>query len=140
MKKRNQVRKHSFSLIEMIVVIAIMALVAGIAAANIYDHMRKARVKAAMIQIESLDESVVAFNMDTGKWPKSLNGLVANDGVKNWKGPYLKKGKKVPKDPWGNDYVYTAPGQNADVDIVSYGEDGAPGGEGYNKDLGNWDE
>ena len=81
-----------------------------------------------------------AFRLDVGRYPSTsegLNALVTNPGVEGWNGPYLKKG--LPNDPWKKPYQYQAPGEHGDYDIVSYGADGAPGGEGESKDVTSWE-
>ena len=82
------------------------------------------------------------FLLNVGRYPTTDEGLAAlveePTGVNNWNGPYLKK-KTVPKDPWGNDFIYLSPGLQGDFDIISYGADGVPGGEDENKDINNWE-
>ena len=78
------------------------------------------------------------LKLDTGSYPESLEALTENvDQAEKWDGPYIKP--NVPKDPWGNDYVYVFPGEHGEFDLSSYGGDGQPGGEGENADINNWE-
>jgi general secretion pathway protein G len=98
------------------------------------------------MDIAALETSLKLYKLDSGIYPGTEQGLLAlvqrpESGVipKKWRqGGYLEKGK-VPKDPWGNDYIYLSPGLKGDFDIISYGADGVPGGENENKDITNWD-
>ncbi len=83
-----------------------------------------------------------SYRLDMGKYPSSQEGLealVQSTGSDKWKGPYLAKGKGVPKDPWDNEYIYQNPGEHGDIDISSYGADGQSGGDEKNADLGSWE-
>jgi general secretion pathway protein G len=125
-------------MMEMLVVIAIIALLAGVAVPAYMRHLKKARRVQAKAQIECYAVAINDYNLDTRKWPGSLNDLLQSPGLTRWKGPYLDKVSVIPKDPWGNDYVYTQPGTHGDFDLVSYGEDGSPGGSGWNADVVSW--
>ncbi len=134
----NESRKNrGFTLIELLVVLAILAMLAGLVGPKVMDALGSSKSKAARVQIEDLSAALDMYRLDTGNYPKELNALVESTGD-NWNGPYLKK-KKLPKDPWGNDYVYRFPGEHGDFDIVSYGADGQPGGEGDSKDIVSWE-
>ena len=130
-------RNRGFTLIELLVVLAILAMLAGLVGPKVMDALGSSKSKAARVQIEDLSAALDMYRLDTGNYPKELNALVESTGD-NWNGPYLKK-KKLPKDPWGNDYVYRFPGEHGDFDIVSYGADGQPGGEGDSKDIVSWE-
>ncbi len=135
MKKRKQ-----FTLIELMVVIVIISLLAGVALPTVLKKLDKAKVGTAKGQIAIIEQAIDDYSLDTsGKLPSSLDCLMTNsDNVKGWNGPYLKR--SVPKDPWKNDYVLTIPGNNGKYDIICYGADGVSGGTGFNADIGNWAE
>ena len=130
-------RNRGFTLIELLVVLAILAMLAGLVGPKVMDALGTSKSKAAKVQIEDLSAALDMYRLDLGNYPKELSALVESNG-NSWNGPYLKK-KKLPKDPWGNDYVYRFPGEHGDFDIVSYGADGQPGGEGDNRDITSWD-
>ncbi len=132
-----KINTFGFTLIELMVVIVILGILAGLIVPRIMGRPEEAKQLKAKIQIESLETALKLFKLDAGMYPdteQSLQALVEIPEVgripKKWrKGGYLEKGK-VPKDPWGNEFVYLSPGVNGDYDIVSYGADGVPGGEG----------
>ena len=140
MKTKRNVRRHSFTMIEIVVVIVILVALASIATPLYLNHVKKANIATAKTQIKLLEDAIIGFKLDVGSFPSSEDGLqalVENPGdSEKWKGPYIKPA--VPKDPWGNDYVYTCPGEHGDFDLVSYGADGQPGGTGENADITNY--
>jgi len=126
-----------FTLMEMVVVIAIIALLATIVTPMYFRHVRKAKINTAKTQIILLEQSVMDYQLDTGKLPNSLQDLVQNNSSNSkWDGPYLKK--SVPSDPWGNEYLLVVPGSHSEIDIISYGADSQPGGTKENSDITNW--
>lgn len=135
-----------FTLIELLVVMIILAILAAVVIPRVIGRTEDARRAKATSDIAALETALDAYKLDNGSYPTTEQGLQAlveppnTDPVpKNWSGPYLKKG--IPKDPWGNEYVYTSPGEhNPDFDIVSYGKDGQPGGEGEDADVVSWVE
>jgi general secretion pathway protein G len=133
-------RHNGFTLLELLVVMVIIGILAGFVAPRYFAQVGKSQVKAAKAQIDSFDKALDQYRVDMGRFPtteEGLNGLMtAPPSEPSWGGPYLKKA--VPADPWGHPYVYTAPGEHADIDILSYGKDGQPGGTGENADLTNW--
>ncbi len=138
MRKRKK-KLNYFTLMEMVVVIAIIALLATIVTPMYFKHVRKAKVNTAKTQIALLEQAVMDYQLDTGKLPGSLQDLRTNSSsVNNWDGPYLKT--NVPKDPWGTEYIFITPGNHGDFDIICYGSDGQPGGSGSDADIGNWVE
>ena len=138
MKEEKQ-KRSCFTLMEMVVVIAIIALLATIVTPMYFKHVKKARINTAKTQIALLEQSVMDYQLDTGQVPGSLQDLITNTSSANkWDGPYLKS--KVPKDPWDAEYIFVVPGTHGDFDIISYGADGQPGGTGENAEIGNWIE
>jgi general secretion pathway protein G len=138
--RRRDVRRAGFTLIELMVVIVILGLLAGLVGPRIFRNVDKANVKTAMSQIELLGQGLDSFRLDTGRYPTTSEGLEAlqtDPGAAGWDGPYLKKG--IPKDPWKQPYVYRSPGQHGEYELLSYGKDKAPGGDGYNRDITSWE-
>ena len=129
-------RIQFFTMIEMVIVVLLIALLAAIATPMYFSYLKDARVTAAQAQLEMLDQAVFDYSVKMGSIPPQDPGLILlstnpnND--KRWR-PFLK-GKSLPKDPWGNDYIYNVLG-DGEYEIISYGEDGKAGGEGYAADL-----
>jgi general secretion pathway protein G len=143
MQKMNRKRNGGFTLVELLVVMAILAMLVGLVGPAVMQQFGGAKSDAAKIQIEELGSALDLYKLDMGRYPNSGEGLAAlvqkPSGGDKWNGPYLKKGK-VPKDPWGNDFQYKAPGdQGRPYEIVSLGGDNAVGGEGENRDRHSWD-
>lgn len=137
--RQNKLRRVNFTLTELMVVIVILVLLTSFAAPAVFKHIRNARITTAKTQIKLLEQALTDYKLDVGSFPENLQLLVTNEGeVEKWDGPYLKPA--VPKDPWGNDYVYVCPGEHGDFDLSSYGADGVEGGEGENADIVNWTE
>ncbi len=138
--------RQGFTLIELLVVILILGLLAGIVGPRLFGQTDQAKQTKARVQIENFSSAIKMYKIDNGQFPTTEQGLEAlvvqpqsGNIPKKWKkGGYLAK-KQIPKDPWGNDYVYLSPGVNDDFDISSYGEDGTPGGEDNNKDINSWE-
>ena len=130
-----------FTLIELLVVMVIIGLLAALVAPRFIRQEEKAKVKAAKAQIELLGTALDTFRLDAGRYPTTQEGLEAlrrkPGGLTGWDGPYLKK--NVPLDPWRKPYMYGSPGQNGPYDIISYGADGSPGGEGDDQDINSWE-
>ena len=133
-------RMAAFTLLELLVVVAIIGLLAGYVGPKYFGQLGKAEVKAARAQIDALEKALDQYRLDVGRYPSSeqgLNALVTQPpGVTKWVGPYLKKG--LPVDPWDKAYLYKSPGEHGEVDIYSYGRDGTPGGNGEDADITNW--
>jgi len=137
---------HGFTLIELMVVIVILGILVSFIAPRLMGRPDEAKQVKARIQIESLETAIKLYKLDSGVYPATEQGLQAlveqpQTGIlpKKWrKGGYLEKGR-VPKDPWGNEFVYLSPGVHGDYDIISYGADGVPGGEEFNKDINSWE-
>jgi general secretion pathway protein G len=135
--RRTHARARGFTLIELLVVLAILTLLAGLVGPKVLNQLGGAKSKTAAVQIADLDKSLELFKLDVGRYPSTeegLEALVKKPGSANgWNGPYLKGG--LPTDPWGHAYRYTSSGGN--IEILSLGADGAPGGEGENADIRN---
>jgi general secretion pathway protein G len=144
--KENKKNEAGFTLIELMVVVVIIGILAGLIVPRIMGSDDKAREAKAKMQIESLETALKLYKLDNGAYPTTEQGLkalveapAAGNLAKNWRpGGYLEKGK-VPKDPWGNEFIYVSPGSHGDFDLSSLGADGEPGGEGKNKDINNWE-
>lgn len=127
-----------FTLVELLLVLVILALIAGLVLPGIIGKAEGAKVKAASSQISRISMSVETFYLDTGTTPDALTDLVEEPGgVSGWNGPYVKN--STLKDPWGQEYQYRSPGEHGDFDIYSYGADGQQGGEGKNADITSWE-
>jgi general secretion pathway protein G len=124
----------------------ILGILAGLIVPRIMSRPGEAKQMKAKIQIQSLETALKLYKLDNGTYPSTEQGLAAlveppETGAipKNWKtGGYLEKGR-VPKDPWGNEFIYLSPGVHGEYDIISYGADGVPDGEEENKDINNWE-
>ncbi|MGJ4949939.1 type II secretion system major pseudopilin GspG [Bradyrhizobium sp. HKCCYLS20291] len=131
-------RQDGFTLVEMLVVIAIIGMVMGLIGPRVLSYLNDSRVKTARIQIQSLASSLDLFFLDTGRYPTTSEGLAAlvrpAANIPGWSGPYLKGGN-VPSDPWSHPYAYRSPGQRAPYDIVSFGSDGQEGGTDLAADI-----
>ncbi len=141
---RRRPDRRGFTLLEVIVVIVILGLLAALVVPKLIGRTEEAKRTQARIQIKSLEQALQLFKLDNGFYPATEQGieaLVREPEVgripKNYrKGGYLDR---VPKDPWGNAYVYVSPGTNGEYDISSYGADGSPGGDGEDADINSWD-
>ena len=131
-------RDAGMTLIEILVVLVLIGIVLGIVGGNFIGRGEKAKADAAKIEIGQISQALDLYKLEVGRYPTSQEGLQAlvqaPSGSSSWNGPYWKK-STLPKDPWGNEYKYTSPGQAGPYDILSYGADGKEGGEGTNKDI-----
>jgi general secretion pathway protein G len=136
--------RRGFTLIEILVVIVVIAILATLVAPNVFQHVGAAKNATAKSQIEMLSAALDAYRLDNGRYPTTEQGLNALwerptlDPPPNWRSPYTRK--PIPPDPWGHPYAYVAPGQvnPQGFDLVSYGADGKPGGEGEDADIVSW--
>jgi general secretion pathway protein G len=133
-------KARGFTLLELLVVVAIIGLLAAFVGPRYVSQIGKSETAAARAQIEALARALDAIRLDTGHYPSSAQGLAAlrerPASETKWNGPYLLK--DVPADPWGKPYVYRMPGtsgKRGDYELLSYGRDGAPGGNGENADI-----
>ncbi len=143
---RNLKKEDGFTLIELMVVVIILGILAGLVVPRIMERPGQAKQTKAKIQIESLETALKLYKLDNGRYPDTEQGIEAlvqmpETGIvpKNWReGGYLEKGR-IPQDPWGNAFVYLSPGAHGEYDIICYGADGVPGGESENKDINSWE-
>jgi general secretion pathway protein G len=134
-----------FTLLEIMVVIVILGLLAALVVPKLIGRTEEAKQTQTRLQIKNIEQALQLFKLDNGFYPGTEQGIEAlvrapeiGRVPKNYrKGGYLDR---VPKDPWGSEYVYVSPGTNGDYDITSYGADEAPGGEGEDADINSWDE
>jgi general secretion pathway protein G len=132
--------QRGFTLLELLVVIVIIGLLAGLVAPRFFDQVSKSNTKIARAQIDALEKALDQYRLDVGRYPTTEQGLPAlvsrPQNLEKWAGPYLKKA--VPPDPWGGPYAYKAPGDHGDYDLQSLGADGQPGGAGEAADVASW--
>ena len=141
MKTRPSRADAGFTLLEMLVVLAIISLLAAIMAPQVLKYLGSSRAQTAKVQIQNVASAVELFRLDVGRFPTSGEGVAAvvtrPAAAPGWNGPYLKNDQAL-KDPWGRPYLYKAPGQHGEFDVYSLGADGAEGGSGEAADVGNW--
>ena len=137
-KKRERARTDGFTLVELLVVLAILGMLAALVGPQVLNQLGGAKSKSAAIQIRDFEQALELYKLDVGRFPREGDGLQAlvrqPSGAKGWNGPYLKK-DQVPDDPWGNAYEYRVSGST--IEIISLGADGRVGGAGDNFDSGS---
>jgi general secretion pathway protein G len=142
MNHRRRRSARGFTLVELLVVLAILGLLAGLVGPQVMKFLGGSKTKTAALQIHDLGATLDLYRLEVGNYPttdQGLDALVREPGnAPNWSGPYLKK-TEVPKDPWGNAYHYRAPGQNGVFDVWSLGADNREGGEGEDRDVTSWE-
>jgi len=133
-------RRGGFTLLELLVVMVIIALLAGYVGPKYFAQMGKSEVKAARTQLDALGRALDQFRRDTGHYPSTEQGLASlverPPNEPKWSGPYLTKA--VPLDPWGHSYMFVMPGEHGAYDLLSYGKDGKPGGAGDAAEITSW--
>lgn len=138
--KKNRKKEHGFTLIEMLIVMVILGLLAALVGPRMFGKVGKSKQKAAKAQISLFETALDTYRLDVGKYPTTEMGLQAlrdqPEDVERWDGPYLPK--EIPVDPWGHAYEYRCPGDHGEFDILSFGSDGSPGGEGEDEDIVSW--
>ncbi|MGC1329974.1 type II secretion system major pseudopilin GspG [Pseudomonas sp.] len=131
-------RQGGFTLLEMLAVIVLLGIVATIVVRQVGGNVDKGKYGAGKAQLASLSMKVESYGLDMGSPPTNLNQLLVKPAnASNWAGPYAKPSDL--KDPFGHPFGYRFPGEHGSFDLIFYGQDGQPGGEGYNADLGNWE-
>lgn len=140
---RSMARATAFTLIELLIVMAIIGLLAALVGPRVFSHLGDSKVKAVSAQIELIGSALVAFQLDFGRYPTTEQGLASlwqkpekEDQAAKWQGPYLKK--RVEKDAWGGAWVYKSPGDHGEYDLSSLGADGREGGSGEDADIHSW--
>ncbi len=141
---RQGCRVSGFTLIEVLIVVVILGILAGLIVPRIMDEPDKAKLVAAKNDIRTLKSALKLYRLDNGVYPSAEQGLSAlvkkpetGDVPRNWKaGGYLER---LPKDPWGSEYIYLNPGVHDELDVASLGADRQPGGTGFNADIGSWE-
>lgn len=132
--------RHGFTLLELLVVLLIIALLAGYVGPKLFDKVGKAKSQTAKGQMKLIADSLDHYRLDNNRYPTTEQGLVAlitrPTDTPKWQGPYLAK--DLPADPWDRPYVYKSPGDTRDFDLLSYGADGRAGGTGEDADLSYW--
>ena len=133
--------QRGFTLIELMVVMIILGLLAALVVPKMFGKLETAKTNAAYAQIELFGTALDSYRLDVGKYPSSSEGLESLispvSGAEEWNGPYLRK-NEIPLDPWGNPYIYEAPGTHGDYDLYSLGADNSEGGEGEDRDVVSW--
>ena len=135
---------RGFTLIELMVVIVILGILAGLIVPRLTDKPEKARVVKAKMQIENISMALKEFKLDNGFYPSTeqgLKALVEEPTIGRTPRNYPDKGymSQIPEDPWGNEYVYISPGEHEEFDLMSLGADGEEGGEGFDADIKSWE-
>lgn len=144
MISRSKTQKpNGFTLVELLVVLVILGLLAGLIGPKVLGYLGGSRTKTAKLQIEQLSSALDLYKLDNGSYPDGTQGLEAlikpPAGVATWHGPYLAKAV-LPQDPWNHPYNYRMPGQHGEFDLWSYGSDNQEGGEGEAQDVTSWQQ
>lgn len=140
---QKKLKQRGFSLIELMIVLVILGLIAGIVGPQAMKYLGKGKTKSAKVQVENISSALDMYRLEVGSYPSSSQGLKAlvsaPSGARGWGGPYLKK-MDVPVDPWNNEYQYKRPGSEGHpYDLYSFGADGSQGGSGEDADISLWD-
>lgn len=135
------VRRNGFTLLELLVVLAILGLLYAIVGPQVIKYLSSSKTETASVQVKNIDAAMKLLRLDAGRYPtteEGLNALVTQpQSMTNWRGPYLPNAAAL-NDPWQHPYKYINPGKHGEIDIYTFGSDDAEGGTGEAKDLGNW--
>lgn len=131
--------KAGYTLIEIMIVLAIIGLIVALVGPKFFEQFDKAKVTTATTQAKALKQALEVMNLDIGRFPTEQEGLhllvqAGGDGAQGWQGPYLSSAD-LPKDPWQKDYLYIAPAEGQDPKVASLGKDNKEGGSGVNADI-----
>jgi general secretion pathway protein G len=130
-------RASGFTLLEMLAVIVLIGIIGAVVVTQVGKNVDKGKYGAGKAQLTTLSQKIENYALDNGSPPQQLSDLVTKPAnAPNWQGPYSKESGL--KDPWGHGFGYQYPGQHGSFDLIFYGQDGHPGGDGYSKDVGNW--
>jgi general secretion pathway protein G len=139
-------KTRGFTLVEIMVVVVIIGLLAALIGPRLVGQSEAAKITATKTQIKNFEQALELFHLNNGFFPTTDQGLAAliskpttQPEPRNYQSGGYLKGRSVPRDPWGNDYLYICPGSDGDYDIISFGSDGREGGEGGAADISNWD-
>lgn len=139
--RRAPLRQGGFTLTELLVVLVILGLLAGLVGPQLMRYVGDSRTDTARLQIQDFGAALDLYRLDMGRYPTTEQGLqalvAAPDGARNWRGPYLRK-RQIPEDPWGRPYHYRFPGEHGEYDLWTHGADGQPGGSGEDQDVVSW--
>lgn len=132
--------QRGFTLLELLVVLVVLGLLAGLVAPKYFAQLGRSEAKVARAQIEGLAKALDLYRLEVGHYPSTEQGLqalvTAPPDENRWTGPYLQK--QLPQDPWGRNYLYRQPGEHGEYDLLSMGKDGQPGGDGENAEVTSW--
>ena len=130
-------RSKGFTLLEMLAVIVLIGIIGAVVVTQVGKNVDKGKYGAGKAQLMTLSQKIENYALDNGSPPQQLDDLMTKPAnATNWQGPYAKESEL--KDPWGHQFGYQYPGQHGSFDLVFYGQDGKPGGDGYSQDVGNW--
>ena len=136
-------RDSGFTLVELLVVLAILGMIVALVTPQVLKYLGRAKIDAARIEIQTIGNALDLYRLDLQHYPTQQEGLQAlveappGSDAERWQGPYIKQ-RKLPLDPWGRPYLYRSPGEHGEYDLYSLGADNAPGGSGENQDITNW--
>ncbi|WP_158882593.1 type II secretion system major pseudopilin GspG [Rhodanobacter sp. L36] len=135
---RSMRRAGGFTLLEMLAVIALIGVIAAVVVPSVIGKLDKGKYGAGKAQLTTLGQKIENYALDNGTPPQQLQDLAVKPAnATNWQGPYTKPSDL--KDPWGHEFGYKSPGDHGSYDLIFYGQDGKPGGDGNSKDVGNWE-
>ncbi len=130
-------RASGFTLLEMLAVIVLIGIIGAVVVTQVGKNVDKGKYGAGKAQLMTLSQKIENYALDNGSPPQQLDDLMTKPAnATNWQGPYAKESEL--KDPWGHPFGYQYPGQHGSFDLIFYGQDGKPGGDGYSQDVGNW--